>query len=189
MTQNIRLEKFFTSHEIAMPEAGTILVIRANASSVFSNFDTLNLHCQQSFKPSFDALMRMDITPHQSLPVLAQSAIVELTRSKPENLANIAKAYALLDKGASLYIDGAKTDGIESILKAVAQRTVVEESYSKSHGKTIWLVKNQLENPFADWMHLADIAKNKDGFYTAPGIFSSDAVSYTHLTLPTIYSV
>lgn len=176
MTQNTRLEKFFASHNTAMPQAGIMLIIRANANPVYGNFDPLNLHCQQSFKPSYDALMRMGITPHQSLPASAQSAIVELTRSKPENLANIAKAYALLDMGANLYIDGAKTDGIESILKAIAQRTDVEESYSKSHGKMIWLIKNQQESPFADWVHLADIAKNKDAFYTAPGIFSSDAI-------------
>lgn len=153
-----------------------MLIIRANANPVYGNFDPLNLHYQQSFKPSYDALVHMGITPLQSLPASAQSAIVELTRSKPENLANIAKAYALLDKGAGLYIDGAKTDGIESILKSVAQRTDVEETYSKSHGKVIFLIKSQTENPFGDWIHLADITRNKDGFNTAPGIFSSDAI-------------
>lgn len=50
-------------------------------------------------------------------PVTFELALVQLTRNKVENLGNIARA-ARLTNGVVM-VDGAKTDGIESILKQV----------------------------------------------------------------------
>lgn len=176
MSQSSRLAKLFETLGNDLPIEGTILIVRATDNPAYRMFDLERLHCTQTFKPSFDAHERAGITPLQALPETAQVALVELTRSKPENLANIAKAFAVLGKGATLFIDGAKTDGIDSISKAVKKLVPVEGTYSKAHGKTIWLTKDQMDNPFQDWIALADIAKNKDGFWTSPGIFSADAI-------------
>lgn len=176
MTQTPRLAKLFKTLGNELPDDGPILVIRATDNPAYRDFDAGQLHCTQSFKPTFDRLANVGLTAFQDLPETATAAIVELTRSKPENLANIAKAYEVLDMGATLYIDGAKTDGIDSILKAVKKCTPVAGSYSKAHGKVIWLVKTQKNNPFQGWYGLTNIAKNKDGFWTVPGIFSADAI-------------
>ncbi len=176
MTRNSRLAKLFETITDDLPTIGPILVIRATGNPAYHAFDPSTLHCTQSFKPDVDTLERMGLTTHRAIPENATAAIVELTRSKPENLSNIAKAHAALNLGATLYIDGAKTDGIDSILKAVKKLTVIDGSYSKAHGKTIWLTKNQNDNPFQNWLGLTDCQKNKDDFWTVPGIFSADAI-------------
>ena len=176
MTQTSRLAKLLETLSDDLPGIGPILVIRATDNPAYRSFDPAHLHCIQSFKPSFDALERAGLVPLQTMPGNATAAIVELTRSKPETLANIAKAYAVLDINATLYIDGAKTDGIDSVLKAVKKHTAVEGSYSKAHGKTLWLVKNRKDNPFQDWLDLTECTKNNNGFWTVPGIFSADSI-------------
>lgn len=176
MTQTSRLAKLFETLRDDLPQSGPVLVLRATDNPAYRMFDPADIHTVQSFKPSFDTLERAGFTPRQSLPDQASGAIVELTRSKPENLANVANAFAVLEMGGTLFIDGAKTDGIDSIFKAVKTHVTVEGSYSKAHGKTIWLTKNQKGNPFQDWLKLTERAQNKDGFWTVPGIFSSDAI-------------
>jgi 16S rRNA (guanine1207-N2)-methyltransferase len=176
MPQNSRLSKLFDTVTDALPTSGPILIIRATDNPAYHTGDPELFYCIQSFKPSFDGLEHAGLSTYETLPENATAAIVELTRSKPENLANIAKAYAALKSDATLYIDGAKTDGIDSILKAVKKLTAIDGSFAKAHGKTIWLVKNQDTNPFQDWLSLAGCTKNKDGFWTVPGIFSADAI-------------
>ncbi len=176
MSQTSRLDKLLDAHAHSIPDTGPILALRATDNSAYRQFPPEQLHPVQSFKPTVDMLQNRGLSPQLDMPQTATVAIVELTRSKLENLANIAQAYAILNKGATLYIDGAKTDGIESILKALKNITALEGTYSKAHGKTIWLTKTGNNNPFAAWMKLADTAKNKDGFYTTPGTFSADAI-------------
>lgn len=176
MTQTSRLSKLFETLRDDLPASGTVLVMRATDNPAYRMFDPSGLHTVQTFKPDFDALVRAGLTPHQNLPDQASAAIVELTRSKPENLSNIAKSFAQLEMGGTLFIDGAKTDGIDSIFKTLKKLVTVAGSYSKAHGKTIWLIKTQKGNPFQDWLKLTDCARNKDGFWTVPGIFSADAI-------------
>jgi 16S rRNA (guanine1207-N2)-methyltransferase len=185
MTQTSRLSKLFDTLADELPTTGPILAIRAMDNPAYNRFDTAQLQCLQSFKPSFDRLMQMGLTPIQNLPDSAAAAIVELTRSKPENLANIAWAYETLEAGGYLFIDGAKTDGIDSILKAVKKLAHVDGAYSKAHGKSIWLTKVDKNNPFKEWLTLTAIAKNNDGFLTIPGIFSSDAIDPASALLST----
>lgn len=176
MPQSTRLAKLFETLADELPHEGLILVLRATDNTAYRVFDAARMHCVQTFNPSCDALIRAGLTPYEKLPDAAKIAIVELSRSKPENLANISKAYDAVDLGATVFIDGAKTDGIDSILKAVKNHVPVAGSYSKAHGKTIWFIKDQQSNPFHEWLNLTDMAKNKDGFWTVPGIFSSDAI-------------
>jgi len=130
----------------------------------------------QSFKLGYTQLEVTGITPVDKLPETATMAVVELTRAKPENLANIAKAFDVLNAGGRLFIDGAKTDGIDSIFKVVKKLNPVEGCYSKAHGKTVWLVKQSGENPFHAWSNLTDMSRNSDGYWTVPGIFSADSI-------------
>ncbi|WP_193222030.1 class I SAM-dependent methyltransferase [Amylibacter sp. SFDW26] len=176
MAQSSRLSKLFDTLTNELPEGGPILIMRATNDPAYRRFDTKDVQAVQSFKPSFDALESVGLRPTQDMPASAKAAVVELTRSKPENLANVAKAYEVLDVGGTLFINGAKTDGIDSILKNVKSKMDVEGSYSKSHGKTIWVNKAAVDNPFKEWAALTDMSQNKDGFWTVPGIFSADAI-------------
>lgn len=189
MTQTSRLDKLLNTHS-ELPQRGPILVLRATHNHTYSGLNRAELHSMQSFKPSYDKLINAGLTPVECLPETATLAIVELSRSKPENLANIAKAFGVLETGATLYIDGAKTDGIDSVMKAVKKLAPIEGSYSKAHGKTIWLIKTNDDNPFQNWLSLTDMAKNNDGFWTVPGVFSADGIDPAsallcqHITVP-----
>ena len=176
MPLNSRLSKLLDTVTDALPISGPILIIRATDNPAYHTHDPELFHCIKSFKPSYDSLERAGLSAFEALPGNATAAIVELTRSKPENLANIAKAYAALKSEATLYIDGAKTDGIDSILKAIKKLTTIDGSFAKAHGKTIWLVKNKDEIPFLDWLNLVGCANNKDGYWTVPGIFSAHTI-------------
>lgn len=176
MSYNLRLSKLYDTIADDLPDSGPILIVRATDNPAYHRFDDDLLHCIQTFKPDYDTLEHSGMKVYENFPEKATAAIVALTRSKPENLANIAKAYAALNIDATLYIDGAKSDGIDSILKAVKKLADIEGVFAKAHGKTLWLVKHQDENPFQDWLGLTNSAQNKDGFWTVPGIFSSGTV-------------
>ena len=176
MAQSSRLAKLLDTLTDELPDGGPILIMRATNDPAYRRFDAKDICAIQSFKPSFDILESIGLRPTQDMPSSVKMAIVELTRSKPENLANIAKAYDILDVGGLLFIDGAKTDGIDSILKNVKSKMDIEGSYSKSHGKTIWVNKATTKNPLKEWITLTDTAQNKDGFWTSTGIFSADAI-------------
>lgn len=190
MAQTSRLDKLLSTHNDKLPQHGPVLVLRATDNHTYSGLDRAELHPIQSFKPSYDRLINAGLIPVEYLPEKASLAIVELSRSKPENLANIAKAFGVLTTGATLYIDGAKTDGIDSILKAIKKLASIEGSYSKAHGKTIWLIRAQGDNPFQNWLNLTDMVKNNDGYWTVPGVFSADGVDPAsallcqHITIP-----
>lgn len=176
MTQTSRLSKLFETLDDDLPKGGPVLVIRATDNPAYRRFDQAELLCLQSFRPAYERLENTKVTLIDHLPETATMAVVELARSKPENLANIAKAFGVLDQGGTLFIDGAKTDGIDSILKAIKKLTPIGGSYSKAHGKTVWVTKTQNENPFQAWLGLTDMTRNNDEFWTVPGTFSADGI-------------
>ncbi|MFW2589169.1 class I SAM-dependent methyltransferase [Sagittula sp. SSi028] len=95
-------------------------------------------------------------------------AIVTLPRARDLAEAWLAEAAAHADL---LVIDGAKTDGIESIAKAVKKRTRIDGQVSKAHGKCLWLKPG---DALADWSR-PDMHQNAEGDWVAPGVFSADA--------------
>ena len=46
-----------------------------------------------------------------------------------------------------------------------------------------------VEKSFKDGANVAELKELRPGVLGTPGVFSKEPVSYTHLTLPTIYSV
>ena len=82
-------------------------------------------------------------------------------------------ARALLAEAASvtdgpLVLDGQKTDGVDSMLKALKQRAEVSGVVSMAHGKLIVVQGADL----TDWQ--ARPQETPEGFVTAAGAFSAD---------------
>lgn len=124
----------------------------------------------QPFKPFHDhfAAQGFNSVPEAEDP--CQDAIVFLPRAK-------ALARAMIQRACSraagvVVIDGAKTNGVDSILKDVRKRADVEGPLSKAHGKIFWFQADA--SAFADWA--APTAQKVGGYYTAPGVFSADGV-------------
>lgn len=97
------------------------------------------------------------------------ASIVCLTRARAEAQALIAVAMAKTD--GRIIVDGQKTDGADSMLKALRKRVAVDGPISKSHGKVYWC---QGGADFSDWAAGPEL--HPGGFWTAPGVFSADGV-------------
>ncbi|GHA57816.1 MFS transporter [Amylibacter ulvae] len=174
MSQNSRLSIAFDAGHLDLPD-GNVVVLRAHSDPVLNRFDTIM--AVQSFKPEYDRLEQMGISVSAEIPSDADSVIVELGRSKGENLAMISRAHQMLPDGGVLIVDGYKTDGIESILKLLRKIVPINGVFSKSHGKTIWLTKSgQTPDVMRNWASAIEPRKNRDGFFTADGMFSADHI-------------
>ncbi len=157
---------------LLLPE-GIISVLRPRAGERFDPLDPQRLKLAQGFRPDHDALLQAgwDVS---TTAAPAPLALVCLPRAKAEGLALIAQAAQL---GAEwIMVDGQKTDGIESALKAVRARAEVAGTVSKAHGKLFWFATKDAD--FSDWQarpHIISDAKFGK-FQTLPGVFSADGI-------------
>ncbi len=107
----------------------------------------------------------VDVTGH------FDAAIVHVPRSKPLARHLVHWACQLAPDGM-VYVDGAKTQGIESLMKAVKAVTPIGGMVSAAHGKLFWFRAVDL---FSSWDASA-FCEIEDGFQTKVGVFSSSHV-------------
>ncbi|MCP5089264.1 MAG: class I SAM-dependent methyltransferase [Rhodobacteraceae bacterium] len=171
-----RLSLPFETGQIEVPEAGTILCLNARVCPALKLMPRDRFVCDQSFFPEFDALDQAGYNFALDDPPFYTLSIVQLTRSRDENRGNLALAWNALSAGGKLLVDGDKTDGIESVLKAVKKLLPIEGCISKAHGKVFWATKAETPPEFSDWMKRVEPAQNTDGYWTKPGMFSADSI-------------
>ena len=148
--------------------AESLLVIRPTDTAGLSGFEGITI--EQGYYPVAKALEGAGFSVSPRAEGRFGMVMVNLTRFRAENLANIARASAMSE--GLVVVNGAKTEGIESLLKAVKKITSVEV-LSKAHGKVFWFSATPMPD---DWIAAGNLATNKDGFMTAPGMFSSEKV-------------
>ncbi len=124
----------------------------------------------QPFKPFHDHFATQGFVAAPNSDAPCQDAVVFLPRAK-------ALARALIHQACSrasgvIVVDGAKTDGVDSLLKDIRKRVAIEGPISKAHGKIFWFQSDA--DAFADWA--APENQMVDGFHTAPGVFSADGI-------------
>ncbi|MCL6282794.1 methyltransferase [Ruegeria sp. 2012CJ41-6] len=124
----------------------------------------------QPFKPFHDHFADQGFHCADASDATCDDIILFIPRAK-------AQARALLHRACQrasgwVVVDGAKTDGIDSLLKEVRKRVPVEGPISKAHGKIFWFRADA--DSFSDWA-MADTAL-PDGYRTVPGVFSSDGI-------------
>ncbi|SIS82156.1 16S rRNA (guanine1207-N2)-methyltransferase [Roseivivax lentus] len=166
-----RLSHAIESGVIALPETGRIALFNPRADSDLSALPGDRCHVIQRHYPDHAALQAQgfDCAVAPSGPYAA--AIVTLPRARAEADALIAEAEAAVGNG-TVVIDGAKTDGVEAVLKAVRARAPLTANLSKAHGKCFAF---EAGGHFTDWRNAAP-APNRDGFLTLPGTFSADGI-------------
>lgn len=178
MSQTDRLHAALVAQALILPEVGIIAILRAEPSRFLEEVPAARLRCEQSFRPIHDAL---DAAGYNVAPTLdiagATLVVVNLTRNRTENLGNVARGLAMLAPGGTLAINGAKTDGVDSLVKLIGRVLPVSDTYVKAHGRVAWLERPpRLPGAVADWAKAAAPGLNSDGFTTAPGMFSPDHV-------------
>lgn len=175
----------FNDELIEVPEAGEVLFIRppADLPADFAIFQ--KLVCEQGFKPFADRLTAENLTITASASGEYPMVLMALTRSRAENMSNFARACRMVSAGGTVLVTGNKTDGIDSMLKAVKKLVEVDGVLSKSHGKVFWLTVNDPSLP--DWEAAAAPKTNAFGFVTAPGMFSPEKIDRGSALLATYF--
>ncbi|NDW43821.1 class I SAM-dependent methyltransferase [Ruegeria sp. PrR005] len=124
----------------------------------------------QPFRPYHDHFARLGFDTVARSEAPCTDAVVFLPRAKAQARAMVADACRRAS--GVVVVDGAKTDGIDSLLKDIRKRVAVEGPLSKAHGKIFWFRAGGAD--FSDWA--APEAQEVEGFRTAPGVFSADGI-------------
>ncbi len=124
----------------------------------------------QPFKPFHDHFQTLGFAATAQATAPCANVVVFLPRAKA--LARSLVHQACERSSGFVVIDGAKTDGIDSLLKDIRKRVAIEGPISKAHGKVFWFRSDK--SAFSDWA--APKSQHADGFQTAPGVFSADGV-------------
>ncbi|MGR3804464.1 class I SAM-dependent methyltransferase [Marinibacterium profundimaris] len=167
-----RLSLVLENGDLVLPDEGQILLLHPTAGAELSALPRERVLAVQPMRPDHDALAARGFEMAVAVPEGERFAavVVFLPRAKDLARALVAQAAGVCD--GPLVVDGAKTDGIESLLKDLRKRAGVEGTLSKAHGKIAWTVAPDSE-AFADWRETPGEA---DGFRTVPGVFSADGV-------------
>jgi 16S rRNA (guanine1207-N2)-methyltransferase len=170
-----RLALAFDGQGPGLPAAGDVLVLNARPSPFLDRVPPGRLRCEQPFRPLHDALAGRGVAVAAQMAGPAALVVVNLGRSRVENLGQVARALALLPPGGRLVVNGAKTDGVDSLARQVGAVLDVEGAFAKAHGRVFWLTRPaDLPAAVADWAAAAAPARTPDGFLTAPGLFSPE---------------
>jgi 16S rRNA (guanine1207-N2)-methyltransferase len=166
---------------LALPAEGRVLALGAEPSAFYRTLDPDRLLCEQPRRPSHDALAAegLAVTPDASGeggPFAL--VIVTLPRQRAEAFGLVARALGHLAPGGRLVLNGAKADGVDTVIRAVAAAIPLGASLPKAHGKVAWFERpgGELPATVATWAEGARPRRNAEGFLTAPGLFSPEHV-------------
>lgn len=164
-----RLTYALDGGDIVLPQEGRIALFGPGADTDLSQLPKDRCQVVQPFKPDFDAIRATGFDCAVEADGDFVACVVFLPRAKPLARALVAHASTLASD--VVIVDGQKNNGIESVLKDCRKRGDVQGALSKAHGKLFWMTPG---GDFADW-HSGQ-SQIDDGFVTAPGVFSADAV-------------
>lgn len=164
-----RLTGALDSGAFALPDTGRIAVFRPRAGTDLSALPRDRVLVVQGFRPDHDAFAGAGYDTAVTAEGDFAAALVCVPRAKAEARALVARAMAVTG-GGPVAVDGQKVDGIESLLKDCRRHGTVGEPLSKAHGKLFVLSGGD----FSGWAAEGDTLA--DGFVTAPGVFSADAI-------------
>ncbi len=164
----IRLSLALEAGTVAIPPEGRIGVFGPTAADDLSELPKDRVSVIQGFRPDHDAFARQGYEVSPEAEGRFVLSLVFVPRAKPAARARIAEAARLTD--GPLLVDGAKTDGIDSLLRDIRARAEVGEVISKAHGKIFAVTGGD----FTDW-ETAGPREIAGGYVTRPGVFSADA--------------
>ncbi|NRA98361.1 MAG: class I SAM-dependent methyltransferase [Rhodobacteraceae bacterium] len=151
---------------VTIPDAGRIAVVDAPADALaqFSKDRTTFISRQRTLYDAYQAA-GVDCAPAPTGAYAA--AFLCVPRAKDEAKDMIARLAA--STGGEIVVDGQKTQGIDSLIKALRSHGDVSRVISKAHGKLAALQGLTLD----DWRAEPTFV---DGFVTRAGVFSADGI-------------
>lgn len=166
-----RLTRALQAGEFDMLQGG-LAVFNAPGDLSFDQIDAATVTASQTFYPDHAMLAARGINVTPVVEAACDNALVLCHRAKAATFDLIAQAASLTRAGGLVCIDGAKTDGIESILKELRGVIPDMQVYSKSHGKLIWFTRPESLPDIEAWRDVTYLFPN--GWTTHAASFSSD---------------
>lgn len=154
----------------AQAPEGRILLIGPGSGTDLSAFDPEKTVLLSRDAGDFVALKAAGWTVVTEAEGLFDAAVVFLPRSRAEARARLALAGDHLAVGAPIWVDGQKTDGIDSVLKELRGMSETSDPLSKAHGKLFSVISGGWLP--GDWR--TGETEVAGGFVTRPGVFSAD---------------
>ncbi|MBP8932655.1 MAG: class I SAM-dependent methyltransferase [Paracoccus sp.] len=154
------------------PPEGRTLLIGADAATDLDMLDAARIAIVQDNFADHQALKARGFEVVTSAAGQFDAAIVFLSRARAATRARLAEAVQHLPAGASLWVDGAKTDGIDAVMKELRALAPVDEVQSRAHGKIFRVTLPQPGWLPGDWA--ARDLEAAPGMVTRPGVFSAD---------------
>jgi 16S rRNA (guanine1207-N2)-methyltransferase len=166
-----RLDLALETGDVSWPD-GPVLALRPEPG--VSGLPRDRTQVAHGFRPAYDAWTAAGFAVSAQAEGPFTAAYVGIPRTRDHGRALVARAAELVSPGGLIVVDGAKTDGAESLLKACKTIFGLGGSLSKAHGKLFWFDRPSSVPPqLADWSRAAD---GPEGWQTAAGVFSADAV-------------
>lgn len=169
---SIRLSLAIESGGFAVPATGKIAVFLPREEHDLSVLPQDQVLIVQPMRPDHDLFVNRgyDCVAAIEPGTEIAAAVVFLPRAKALARHLVAQAVSL--SSGPVLVDGAKTEGIDSLYKAARKLTDPSAPISKAHGKVFWIDADG--QVLADWR--AEDFSRVDGFDTAPGVFSADGI-------------
>ncbi len=164
-----RLTFALTQGDIALPPAGRLAVIGPRIGADLGALPMDRLEVMTGLQPDHDHFAGLGLETRVAPEGRYSASIIFLPRVKPLAKGWVAMASAITDD--LVIVNGAKTDGVESLLREIRARVPVNTVFSKAHGKCFAFAPATC---FEDWA--AGTQDIGEGFLTRPGVFSADGV-------------
>lgn len=169
-----RFELLHADGTLALDQ-GCVLALNAAPAPILR--ECAKLDCIQPLRPINDALRQSGHTVVQGPTGQYRTTLLRLPRSRDEARGMFAQAWDVTEPDGIIAVTGAKTDGIDALIKGLRTLGLAVETRPKAHGKVVWLHRSQAPvDGLNDWAAAAKPRKTASGFFTAPGLFSADGI-------------
>lgn len=155
-----------------LPPEGRIALFRPTAATDLSDLPAARLHAVQGFRPDHDALAARGLAVSPRAEGAYAAALVFVPRAKAEARALLHAANQAVAPGGPIWVDGLKTDGIDTLFKDLRALLPVSGPLAKAHGKIFAFAASS--GALDGWA--AQPGHPAEGFTTLPGVFSADGV-------------
>lgn len=166
--RSARLEMALNTGAAVLPASGTIAVIRPRIGDDLSALPKDRVQVITGFRPDYDYFAQQGWSVERVPSGPYSAAVVCLPRAKADARALLAQAASDVINGGPIFVDGQKTDGVDSVYKDLRALIPVSEALAKAHGKIFSFAAG---SELAGW----SFAKSSvaGGFVTQPGVFSA----------------
>lgn len=164
-----RLLHAVESGALVVPAQGRIAIFGPAAPQDLTVFPRDRVQVVTRQRLDHDAFMAAGYDVVDKAAAGAAMALVCASRARVATQALVADAVASLGPLGTLVLDGQKTDGIDTLIRAVSARAMVGDPVIKAHGRLV-VVGPGVE--VADWTAAPTMVEGS--FVTRPGVFSAD---------------